>query len=248
MRRILTTNPRSGTHYLKTLISTVLGSQPIEKTYLTADDLDSMMASETGNQLVYGHFQFTEFGPILDKRKFNGLRLVVLTRYPLDRLISQLSLERARGGRLPCRATTPQQLARELLLGLWDGRPWDDGTIVEDYAAVHNFYLRELFTNWVHTYDCHVVKFEHLVARPSEVLAECIDYLRIEATGRDIERALDLVNFRTLSDGRQPGQMDPLSHYRCGLPGEWRSVFSAADIEALRPKYGQEFQRAGYDL
>jgi hypothetical protein len=177
-----------------------------------------------------------------------GLRLIVLTRHPLDRLISQLAWERALGGPLPCRTKAPQQLARELILSQWDGRPWHNGYVVADYAAVHNYYLRELVSDWMYFRPCLMVKFEQLIAYPFEVLTECLDHLRVSASKCEVKRATQLVNFQSLSDGRRPGQADPLSHYRCGIPGEWSGVFASEDIKSMRPKCADAFSRAGYAL
>lgn len=248
MRRVLTTNPRSGTHYLKTLISAVLGADPVEKRYQNAADLDATLSSVESNRLVYDHFHFTKFGSVLDTLKFGDLRLVALTRHPLDRLISQLAYEKALGGRLPSHTRTPQQLAREMMLGQWDGKPWEDGFVVADYAAIHNHYLHELVSSWLEFRRCLLVRFEELVARPSEILARCLDHLHVNASPNDIQRAVKRVTFASLSNGRQPGQVDELSHYRCGLPGEWRRVFSPDDIKIMRPKYAEAFARGGYPL
>jgi len=248
MRRVLATNPRSGTHYLKMLISAALDSDPVEKTYAKARDLDAMLSAAPANRLVYGHFQFREFSPILDTRRFSDLRLIVLTRHPFDRMISQCALDKARGGHIPSTASTAQQLAREMLLGHWDNRPWESGYKVADYAAVHNYYLGELVSNWVEFRRCLMVRFEHLVARPIEVLAECLDHLEIRTSIHDCRRAVSAINFESLSSGRRPGEVDVSSHYRCGIPGEWRGVFSPEDIESVRPKYVAAFARAGYLL
>jgi hypothetical protein len=248
VNRILITNPRSGTHYLKALIARVLGHPPVEKAFADAEELRCTVSSTRAEQLIYGHFYHSRFRSVLDPRRLGDMRMLVLTRHPIDRLISQLALTRAQGGRLPNRTATPQQLARELLLGHWDGKPWEDGYVVEDYAATHNFYLRELVTDWLEFRTCRMVAFEPLVARPVEVLAECLDFLQVPASSRSIEDATQSIRFETLSNGRKPGQVDALSHYRRGIPGEWRSVFSADDIRLLRPKYAEAFASAGYVL
>ena len=248
MRRVLTTNPRSGTHYLKFLISSALGSHPVEEVFPRAEDLDANLSSANGDRLVYGHFRFTEFSPVLDPRKYLDLRLLVLTRHPLDRMISQIAYETALDGRVPSRAKTPRQLVRELMLGQWDGRPWEDGFTVDDYAAIHNHYLREFVSDWLEARTCLMVRFEDLIARPEEVLSECLDHLQVSAPRSRIRQTVEAVTFMTLSNGRQPGQADPMSHYRCGIPGEWRHVFAPEDIEIMRPRYAQAFARAGYVL
>jgi hypothetical protein len=248
MKRVLTTNPRSGTHYLKALIAFILGEPPLEKEFATADELRAAISSVADTQLIYGHFHYSQFISVLNPVELPDLRIVILTRHPLDRLISELAFARASGARLPDSARTPQQLARELVLGQWDCKPWEDGFIVTDYAAIHNFYLRELVTNWLELRCCHLVKFEDLVADPFAVLMTCLDFLEISASASDIRDAIGEITFTSLSDGRRPGQADPMSHYRNGMPGEWLRVFTEEDARLLRSKYGAEFRQAGYIL
>lgn len=245
---VLITNPRSGTHYLKALIASSLRRAPVERCYETAGQLTAALAGAQDNQLIYGHFAHHEFGRALHPGNPSRLRLILLTRHPIDRLISQLALTRAQGGRLPDPGHSPQQLARELLLGEWDGRPWADGFVVRDYAEIHNHLLRELFTDWRDEGDAHAVRFEDLVAAPGPVLQGVLDFLGVPVSARRIRKVLASINFRNLSRGRRPGEMDPASHYRQGLSGEWRSVFSPADIAAMRPRYAAAFAAAGYDL
>jgi hypothetical protein len=246
VKRVLITNPRSGTHYLKALISSVLGHPPLERTFANAGELQAAFHSVGSNQLIYGHFHYAQFWSVLDTEKLNDLRILVLTRHPIDRLISQIVFTRAIGGSLPDSTTSPQQLTKELMLGLWDHKPWEDGTIVANYASLHNFYLRELVANWLKFRACHMVKFEHLIAHPFHVLTECLDYLQINARECDIRSAVRSINFETLSNGRRPGQVENLSHYRCGVPGEWRNVFSTEEIGGMRPKYATAFASVGY--
>jgi hypothetical protein len=248
MKRVLITNPRSGTHYLKALIASVLGEPPVEKPFATADELHDTVSSVSNAQLIYGHLHCSQFASVLDPEKLPDLRLVVLTRHPLDRLISQLARTRARSQSLPDSARTPQQLARELLLGEWDGKPWEDGFVVDDYAEYHNFYLRELVTNWLESRRCHLVKYEDLIADPFTALTACLDFLEVSTSPDNVQGVVEEINFATLGGGRMPGQTDPMSHYRNGIPGEWRHVFTEEDLLLLRPKFGVAFRQAGHDL
>lgn len=245
---VLITNPRSGTHYLKALIAESLHRRPVEREYATAWELNATLSASHDGALIYGHFPFREFGSTLDAASQPNLRLVLLTRHPIDRMISQLALTRAQGGRLPDPTRSPQRLARELLLGEWDGRPWADGFVVADYAALHNFYLRQLHTDWLASPSAIAVKFEDLIAAPQETLARILAFLGARVSPRRIRKVTGRITFQTLANGRRPGEADPNSHYRKGQPGEWRQVFSAADIERMRPKYAAAFHAAGYEL
>ncbi len=245
---VLITNPRSGTHYLKALLAAALGTPPVERSYATAQELRAALSAVSDRQVVYGHFRYSEFSWVLDPERLPDLRLFVLTRHPFDRLISQLAITRARGGRLPDRTRTPQQLAREILLGEWDGLPWADGYVVPDYPALHNFYQRELVTNWLVHRPCHLVKFEDLVADSKRTLGECLGFLGVRISQAELGAITARVTFSSLSGGRRPGETDPMSHYRSGTPGEWRGAFSRQDIERLRPRYASAFHELGYEL
>jgi hypothetical protein len=248
MNRVLITNPRSGTHYLKSLIASALGEAPVENNFATADELHNALSSVSCGRLIYGHLHYSKFASVLDPGRRPDLRLIVLTRHPLDRLISQLTFERAVGGMLPDPTRSPPQLARELLLGKWDGKPWKNGFVVTDYAELHNFYLRELVTNWRESFGCHFVIFEDLIADPSGVLTSCLDFLEAPACPEKIRSIIGSINFYTLSNGRRPGQCDQMSHYRNGIPGKWRQVFTQKDLLLLRPKFAAAFRAAGHDL
>jgi hypothetical protein len=63
-----------------------------------------------------------------------------------------------------------------------------------------------------------------------------------------IEEAVLLNSFERLSSGRAPGQIDNTSHYRRGVPGEWRSLLDPTDVEAARASIGDIVAALGYDF
>lgn len=247
---VLTTIPRSGTHYLKSLISAALGIPPLEKDFeRSPEGLRAALSALPGSQLIYGHFRFSLHGGVLDEKLVPGLRMVILTRHPLDRLISQVAFQKASGQQLPDPEHSPQRIVRDEMLGKWDGNELrSDGTVVEDCAAWENFLLRDFVTDWLDNRNCHLVKFEDLISTPIEVLIECLAFFRVTLPREEIVKITEAINFTTLSGGRSPGQVDPTSHYRRGIAGEWREVFSAADIDVLRRKCADVFRKSGYDL
>jgi hypothetical protein len=242
---------------LKSLISAALGKPALElwsppaPAELQAAMLRVAMSLARNDQLICGHFCFSRDGRVLDERSVPGLRLLVLTRHPFDRFISQLAAEKAMGGNYgdyPYPNIPPQQLARELLLGQWDGKPLPNGQVTHDFAAGHNFHLRDLVTEWLIHRNCLLVKFEDLVSRPVDILVDCLSFIGVALPRAEILKITETINFMTLSGGRSPGQLDATSHYRKGTVGEWRQLFSAGDIEILRQKYGDEFTQIGYSL
>lgn len=247
MLPVLTTYPRSGTHFLKSLLSAALGVPPLESDLSAPSELRAAIAAR-GQHLIYGHFRFSLHSTILDEKLVPGLRMIVLTRHPFDRLISQLSFEKAVGGHLPDPTHSPQHLALHLLLGDWDGRSWQSGHVVDDFSARHNFSLRDMVTNWILNRTCHLVKFEDLISDPGRVLTGCLDFLGSSLPRESIAEITDRITFRVLTGGREPGQIDPVSHYRNGTAGEWLEAFPPAAIARLREKYRAEFLLAGYSL
>ena len=249
LRAVLITNPRSGTHWFKSLLAACLGKAPVEQEFRDEAALSAAIECMSSDQFIYGHFSYSRFAQILDPGKRPGLRLIVLTRHPLDRLISQLAWERALEGNLPDSARSPQRLARELMMGEWDGKAWENGSVVPDFAAMHEFYLSDLVTNWLKFRRSHLVRFEDLISDPANKLTACLHFLEHHVSRERIECAIESNSFINLSNGRTYGQIDPHSHYRRGEPGEWREVFDAIDIELLRLKYAVSFREAGgYEL
>jgi hypothetical protein len=173
---------------------------------------------------------------------------MVLTRHPFDRLISELAFTKANGGALPDPIASPHKLAREILLVEWDGKRWSSGHVEYDYAARHNFLLRDLVTEWLMNRNCLLVRFEDLISRPTDVLADCLNFIGVTLARVEIAKITERINFMTLSGGRSQGQLDATSHYRKGIVGEWLEVFSSTDIGILKQKYGDEIKQAGYSL
>ena len=65
-----------------------------------------------------------------------------------------------------------------------------------------------------------------------------------------VERLLGIVwenDFKKRSGGRKPGEEDPRSHYRKGVPGDWRNHFTAAHIEYFQEHYNEVLLNLGYE-
>lgn len=59
--------------------------------------------------------------------------------------------------------------------------------------------------------------------------------------------ATDRFTFARMSKGRQPGQEDVTSHYRRGVPGDWRTHFTDEHIARMRERHGDLVRRLGYE-
>ncbi len=61
-----------------------------------------------------------------------------------------------------------------------------------------------------------------------------------------LPNALNHFTFTRLSKGRKPGEVDEHSHYRKGVPGDWRNYFTDVHMKAFRERYGDLAERLGY--
>lgn len=79
-----------------------------------------------------------------------------------------------------------------------------------------------------------LVRYEDLVSRPREAMAEILTSLKVDSSPAIIDRCLEAAAFETVTGGRKPGQEEPQHFYRSGLVGEWRSKFGEAERDAFR--------------
>jgi hypothetical protein len=68
------------------------------------------------------------------------------------------------------------------------------------------------------------------VRSPVSELRRVADYFMIDATTAAIENVAANHTFQKLSGGRAPGELDDQSHYRRGLPDEWKEVFNEEEL------------------
>jgi len=72
LRRVLPTDPRSGTHYLKFLLSAALGNNPVQNDSVPREALESALSSIPDNHLLYGYFRFSKHPELLDQLPLRG--------------------------------------------------------------------------------------------------------------------------------------------------------------------------------
>ncbi|GIH10188.1 hypothetical protein Rhe02_82550 [Rhizocola hellebori] len=62
-----------------------------------------------------------------------------------------------------------------------------------------------------------------------------------------VPRTLEFFTFAKMSNStRKPGEVDEMSHYRKGIPGDWRNYFTERHAKAFRQRYGDLVERLGY--
>ena len=80
----------------------------------------------------------------------------------------------------------------------------------------------------------------------SRVLANA----RWRARQLPLRRLRDIVEanqFTKLAEGRQPGQEDVKSHYRKGVPGDWRNHFNEEHIALFKQQFNDLLVKLGYE-
>jgi hypothetical protein len=220
------------------MISDVLGMEPLERRINGEDTTALLQALQTDapHRLIYDHFDFDLHGAILTPAKYPRLKLVLLYRHPVDALISQF-YTRAGKGTLPDPSLSVIDNLKRYI-----GRrskPGHDGIPLRDY-------VRRKVVGWLISGTCLSVRYESLVQDTGTQLEQVLNYLEIPWTADIIQKAVEQNDFRVLSGGRRPGEVDPASHYRRGLPGEWREVLTSNEVADLHEQIGDYLEILGY--
>ena len=74
--------------------------------------------------------------------------------------------------------------------------------------------------------------------------------LRFRRRRLDLASLLSIVHrhrFSRLAGGRRPGDENAHSHYRKGVPGDWRNHFEAVHVERFKRSYNDVLLRLGYE-
>ncbi|MEX2287789.1 MAG: sulfotransferase domain-containing protein [Planctomycetaceae bacterium] len=254
--RVLISAGRSGTHWLKEMISAALGTPPVEQGAWDTQTLQGILEGCGRRQLVYEHFRFNLHGAILDPARYPDMRIVLLHRHPFDQFIStawyHLRIDNLWRGKinglweLPDPDLDPSEVARAMLIGEYDDRIRGSRG---SYAVRWFIESLEWTTiNWIESGRCCQVKYEDLVERTEEELIRVLNHLEIRFDEADIPQIVERNRFENLSGGRSRGEADGSHHYRKGTPGEWRSVFTDDDMPILRERYGDCLARLGYSI
>ncbi|HYO00118.1 MAG TPA: sulfotransferase domain-containing protein, partial [Actinomycetota bacterium] len=100
---------------------------------------------------------------------------------------------------------------------------------------------------WMESGD-PLLRYEDLLLDDVKLLEEVL----LDYCGLPVDRALfrDTVErnrFENLSGGRRLGEEDRTSHFRRGLPGDWRNHFTPRVTELFKRRFGDVLIYAGYE-
>lgn len=90
------------------------------------------------------------------------------------------------------------------------------------------------------------VRYEDLVADPAGWFGRTLAFLGADAAARVVASCVEAASFEKLSRGRQPGQEDPSSFFRKGVPDDWRQQLSAAQVARFKALSGGTLEALGY--
>jgi hypothetical protein len=93
----------------------------------------------------------------------------------------------------------------------------------------------------------HGLRYEELLERPEEKLAEVLRLLGARADGEVVRRCVERNSFEKLAR-RSAGSEDSASFFRKGVAGDWRGVFTARDREVYEQIAGEALKKMGYPL
>ncbi|MES2935167.1 MAG: sulfotransferase domain-containing protein [Pseudomonadota bacterium] len=94
--------------------------------------------------------------------------------------------------------------------------------------------------------DTYVVRYETLVQDQHAEFNKLVDWLGWKLPPDVLETVIARLSFKTRS-GRNPGETDILSHYRKGLPGDWRNHFTREHGKLWENLYPGFLTSIGYE-
>lgn len=91
------------------------------------------------------------------------------------------------------------------------------------------------------------VRYEDLLQRPEEEVCRLLKFLEADAREQTVKQSLAATSFERLSERKQ-GQEDSASvHFRKGVSGDWRNVFTEEDKRVFEERAGDLLARLGYE-
>jgi hypothetical protein len=94
------------------------------------------------------------------------------------------------------------------------------------------------------------LRFEAMIAAQFATFETVLTHLGLAprpASAQTLQAIIDKYSFEKLSGGRAPGQEDTSSHYRRGVPGDWRNHFTREHIAYFKSLYNPLLLRLGYE-
>jgi hypothetical protein len=101
--------------------------------------------------------------------------------------------------------------------------------------------------SWCGAPDESIVRYEDLWADQHAGFVRICDHIGLEVPRKRITEVVEKMSFERRSGGRKPGEEDVGSHFRKGVPGDWRNHFTPRLTEAFKARFGQTLIATGYE-
>ena len=231
-------SPKTGTTWMLKLVNSIPGYHGLGN---FRGEIERYRTIVPGN-VVHGHDWYTpELAQIVIE---NGIKVVLMMRDPRDQLISRVFHIRRDETHVWHEQLKDSNLdtAIELCIEGREGLP-DTRTMVE------------LTQSWL-TIDIKiiVVRYEDLLDNPYVELPSVFEYLEINLPDDLIAAIIERNQFKRLSAGRKfwvkarrRGQVDPGSHYRKGIVGDWKNYLNESHKAQFKKIAGDKLIELGYE-
>ena len=106
--------------------------------------------------------------------------------------------------------------------------------------------IQRIQESWLES-GATVVRYEDLIADGGRGLPAVLHRCGFEFDEAALQGAIEANSFER-KFGRNLGEIDPNSHGRQGLPGDWRRFASAELAQFVRERLGETLRRGGYEI
>ncbi len=138
------------------------------------------------------------------------------------------------------------------IASLYDFRHHFVGEKAEDWAdhvRLQSRAWREHTEYWMGQPKPHIrIRYEDLTAQPAAELERVAEFLRLSATEKQIEEALEACRIEKLRAISSKRGEDAADFFRKGQTGKGRSRFTAAEIALVEAEAGGLMRRFGYSI
>jgi hypothetical protein len=108
-------------------------------------------------------------------------------------------------------------------------------------------YNARIARSWAESGE-HWIRYEDLLERDVELLEEALlNRCRLPIEDSVLRQAILSCRFDQFSGGRQRGEEDIHSHFRKGVPGDWRQYFTGPVKAAFKERFGDVLIACGYE-
>ncbi|WP_420725920.1 sulfotransferase family protein [Hwanghaeella sp. LZ110] len=91
------------------------------------------------------------------------------------------------------------------------------------------------------------IHYEDLLHSPQPIMADVFAWLGVKADPDTVAECCAATSFKALSGGRDAGQTDDSSFFRCGVEAQWRLELTPAQQDIFWQIAGDAMQAQGYD-